>query len=239
MYGAKINREIGKAYKSDKSSEFRQIITNVFKMTKKYQDEWSVFSAFLKSCFDAAPSGRVNVNMTSVKESLGLKQFRALGRDEDNLKRLLTELAQTGAIAQLEMNETRISFRYHSEHVADVLFDTGSPLELYTYFSEADTANDCINGAYIDWDGEIHSSMGDDVLNEIDVFKLNGCIPTFISCKSGRLDGPKAQHALYELETVAERFGGGHARKVLVVTHELGRIYKARAVQMGIEIREV
>ena len=72
---------------------------------------------------------------------------------------------------------------------------------------------------------------------KIDVLTLKGNIPTFISCKSGKMDGNKALPALYELETVARRFGGKYAKKVLAVTSSIGEAYLARAEEMGIEIQ--
>ena len=46
-------------------------------------------------------------------------------------------------------------------------------------------------------------------------------------------------HALYELDTVAKRFGGKYAKKVLVSANEIGPVYKERAAEMGIEVRKV
>ena len=45
--------------------------------------------------------------------------------------------------------------------------------------------------------------------------------------------------ALYELHAVADRFGGKYARKVLAVRCEIGRTYKVRAEEMGIELRVI
>ena len=50
--------------------------------------------------------------------------------------------------------------------------------------------------------------------------------------------GPsQSLHALYELETVAERFGGKYAKKVLVSVQPLSRTYAERAKEMDIEVR--
>ena len=51
------------------------------------------------------------------------------------------------------------------------------------------------------------------------------------------MDGNKVLPVLYELETIAKRFGGKYSKKVLVLTSEIGAVYKERAVEMGIEIR--
>ena len=79
---------------------------------------------------------------------------------------------------------------------------------------------------------------GIDVLNEIDVLSLKGNIPVFISCKTGKMGPSKALHALYELETVANRIGGKYARKVLVTSRPLADVYLKRAQEMGIEVEQ-
>jgi hypothetical protein len=43
--------------------------------------------------------------------------------------------------------------------------------------------------------------------------------------------------ALYELETVAHRFGGKRAKKVMVVGQEMSSGYSKRAEEMGIEVQ--
>ena len=50
----------------------------------------------------------------------------------------------------------------------------------------------------------IHDQPGVDALNEIDVLALDGNVPTFISCKSGKMEAQQSLHALYGLETVAK-----------------------------------
>ena len=100
-----------------------------------------------------------------------------------------------------------------------------------------DNSDDCKVGVHLDWDGVIHEKPGEDVLNEIDVLSLKGYIPTFISCKSGRMDSHQSLHALYELDTVARRFGGKYAKKVLVTSEKLRPMYVERAEEMGIVLR--
>ena len=58
-------------------------------------------------------------------------------------------------------------------------------------------------------------------------------LPIFISCKIGSVD----QMALYELETVANRFGGKYAKKVLATAQPLSQGHMRRAEEMGIEVR--
>jgi hypothetical protein len=92
--------------------------------------------------------------------------------------------------------------------------------------------SDCRVGVHIDWDGVFHREWGVDVLNEIDIMSIHNNLPTFISCKMGSVD----QMALYELETVATRFGGKYARKVLMLAKEVAGGHLERAKEMGIEV---
>ena len=57
-----------------------------------------------------------------------------------------------------------------------------------------------------------------DTRNEIDVVLMHGVVPLFVSCKNGNIE----EEELYKLHTVAERFGGPLARKMLIAT-ELDR----------------
>ena len=66
-----------------------------------------------------------------------------------------------------------------------------------------------------------------------DVMSIENNRPTFISCKIGSVD----QMALYELETVANRFGGKYAKKVLATAQPLSAAHMQRAKEMGIEVR--
>ncbi len=45
--------------------------------------------------------------------------------------------------------------------------------------------------------------------------------------------------ALYGLETVANRFGGKFAKKVLIVAKEIAPGHLLRAEEMGIEVRKI
>ena len=91
-------------------------------------------------------------------------------------------------------------------------------------------------GVHLDWDGTLHNRAGEDVLNEIDVLSVKDNQINFISCKTGRLGSGQSLYALYELQTIAERFGGKYACKKLVVFHPLNEIYLQRAEEMGIEV---
>ena len=74
-------------------------------------------------------------------------------------------------------------------------------------------------------------------LHEIDVILMKGMIPVFVSCKNGNVE----EDELYKLDTVASRFGGTYAKKVLIAT-KLGKKpggvehFKQRARDMKIHL---
>jgi len=68
---------------------------------------------------------------------------------------------------------------------------------------------------------------------------MHGMIPVFISCKNGMVTADE----LYKLNTVAHRFGGEYAKKVLVTTRisdfgEQSMYLKQRAKDMNIRLLE-
>lgn len=75
---------------------------------------------------------------------------------------------------------------------------------------------DCRMSVSIDWDGIFHDKEKHEpeTRNEIDVVLMHGLTPLFISCKNGSI----GEEELYKLHTVAERFGGPYARKMLIAT---------------------
>ena len=118
-----------------------------------------------------------------------------------------------------------------------VMGDGGAILELHTYIMEKSGSDDCRVGVHLDWDGVIHKESGIDLLNEVDVLTLSGNTLTFISCKSGKMNYTQTLHALYELDTVANRFGGRYCKRVLVTAQPFSGVYMERAREMNIEVR--
>lgn len=152
------------------------------------------------------------------------------------LNNLVDDLSAQGLLLNVKHDTNSYRFKFKNQDIKDCLWEGGSILELHTYLKEKKTADDCKMGVHLDWDGVIHDCSGVDVLNEIDVLTLCGNVPTFISCKSGKMEGQQALHALYELETVARRFGGKYAKKVLVTAKSLVNVYMTRADEMDIEV---
>lgn len=136
---------------------------------------------------------------------------------------------------------------YKNEQVKKCLTKAGRVLELKIFVAAIRACekngsyvyNDVMNGVYIDWDGDIHTEQeSHDTANEIDVMMMHGMVPVFVSCKNGRV----GMDELYKLNTVATRFGGKYAKRVLIATaldrNENADDFRERAKEMRIRIVE-
>ena len=196
-------------------------LANVLQRKKYYVDERT-----MECRAEAISADLANLN------DLDLAEFNTIMRS----------LASRGVIVYSVVNGTyRIECSY--DIIKACLCDGGMILELKTLIDEAQTSDEAAAGQNLDWDGVL-LDVGD-VYNEIDVVSIKGYVPTFISCKNGRLFKKNATgnrdngylHALYELDVVAKRFGGKYVNKVLVTWNEVGGAYRDRADEMGIKIR--
>lgn len=235
MHGGVINYKLQKEIKDVPDEESREDILKIRKVMKLHSEHWNPFSEFLRENMNPDEEGRVYR-----KESTVLK---ALADSSNKLKsahkfyQIMEDLARAGAILDLKHSEGKYQFRFKNKAIKGYLWDGGSILELYSYLQEKEHSDECRVGVHLDWDGVLEGPSGIDVLNEIDVLSLQGYIPSFISCKSGKLSPQQCLHALYELDTVANRFGGKYAKKRLVVTSEINEVYQERALEMGIELK--
>lgn len=237
MYGGVINYQLHKELKDAGSPDFGTVVEKIWGVAGKNDAWWNPFSDFCRRYFVPDEHLLVSVSARTVLGALHANKNSLT--TPARLNRILDELEQAGVLDDVKHENGRYSFRYNSKSIQDCLWDGGSILELHTFWQERSGADDCRVGVHIDWDGVIHQSPGIDVLNEVDVLVLRGNIPTFISCKSGKMGPAQSLHALYELETVAKRFGGRYAKKVLVTTKPMGGVYLSRAEEMGIEVRNL
>jgi hypothetical protein len=143
-----------------------------------------------------------------------------------------------------------VSVSYKNFQVKRCLINEGRALEMRMYKAAMEARNpdgspvyqDVLSGVVIDWDGQCHDeSAGEspDTENEIDVMLMHGIVPVFISCKNGTVRNDE----LYKLNTVAERFGGKYAKKVLIAPAlkymgDTAEQVRQRAADMGIYILE-
>lgn len=165
-------------------------------------------------------------------------------------KGILGSLLKAGLITYFEDDETTITVSYKNPQVKKCLTRAGLALEIKIFTTAkrvldkdgAPVYDDALCGVVIDWDGELHDESIEylyDTENEVDVMLMHNIIPVFISCKNGVVTADE----LYKLNTVAERFGGQYAKKVLVTTSLVsmgvaGEYVRQRAKDMNIRLLE-
>lgn len=163
---------------------------------------------------------------------------------ETRVRTLLEQLHNCGAVNN-RSSHSALDYTYTSAIARYCTWKAGNVLELKTLL-EARKAlredgrrfQDCRMGVSIDWDGERYTDVGKlaDTRNEIDVLLVYGVTPLFISCKNGDVK----EDELYKLNEVASRFGGPHAKKMLIATDldqgkpAANRFFNQRAWDMDI-----
>lgn len=135
---------------------------------------------------------------------------------------LINELIAEGLILSFEFNRNNpIHIEYKNEQIKRCLTKSGQVLELIVYLLACEarekngnpTYNDVMTGVFIDWDGEVHDgNEKHEAENEVDVIMMRGMVPIFVSCKNGNVNVDE----LYKLYSVAYKFGGKYAKKVLI-----------------------
>lgn len=209
----------------------------MWEVAGQYWFFWNAFCVFIEK--NMVPGEDLVVTAETAKIEQALQESASVLKQKKKLNQILSALASKGIIRNYECTGGRYYFQFKSSEVKNWLWKSGTILELYVYLQEKKISDDCCVSTNLDWDGVVHMQSGVDVHNEIDVLTQKGNILTFISCKSGRLGRNQAMHAMYELETVAERFGGKYIRKVLAITCPLSQTNANRAAEMGIEIMEL
>ena len=235
LQGGSIQNKLKKGMKNIESREEIDDMQRMWPVAKRNWLHWNQFSGFLRENFRLEDG--LSISVTARRIQTALCSANSKLKSASTLNKMLDNLAKAGVLSDVVHNNKEYKFTFKNQFVKNVIWDAGSLLELKIYQDERQKSSSCSVGVHIDWDGIESYMQSLDVVNEIDVLSIEGNIPTFISCKSGKMDGEKALTALYELETIAKRFGGKYVRKVLVVTKVLSDAHKNRAGEMGIEIR--
>lgn len=234
LHGGVINYNLGKAHKDIEDPEFLELSDKVYQVAKKDWGSWGNFVSILNDRVEKKGELAFFSTKTTIEKAVR-KMSRSLLTSE-KVYEMLQELVAGGILEEMEHKPEEIGFRFRDAKVKAMVLEAGCILETYAFVKALSCNEECRVGVHLDWDGVIHKEAGKDVLNEVDVLAIKGTIPTFISCKSGKMAAHEALYTLYELETVANRFGGKYARKILVCAKELGSAYLERAKEMGIEV---
>ncbi|MBQ6948885.1 MAG: DUF1887 family protein [Firmicutes bacterium] len=231
LFGGKVNHKMHKSFKKSWTEEDRNDVEAMWKLSREFKNKWLHYSALLRKF---PPDDYLFVSASAEEMERALKSNRSLGR-AGHFHQFLDRCEALGFITSVKYGAEGYQFYYKNTNIKNYFWDGGSILEMYGFLLESEQdpePSDCRVGVHIDWDGVFHREWGVDVLNEIDIMSIHNNLPTFISCKMGSVD----QMALYELETVATRFGGKYARKVLMVAKEVAGGHLERAKEMGIEV---
>jgi len=235
MHGGKINRNLQKNVKGIDDSAFMDDVEKIYQIAKNNWEYWNPFADFLRNTMVPVNNLQVSKRAQTVLDALNKSNTKL--KSINKLNEIIDQLSDVGVLLDVNHKEGHYRFTFKNQGIKDCLWEGGSILELHTCLKESKRSSECQVGVHLDWDGVIHEQIGIDVLNEIDVLSINGNIPIFISCKSGKMNGQQALHALYELDTIAKRFGGKYAKKVLITAKGLSDVYMERAREMGIEVR--
>lgn len=224
LFGGKVvfeGEKPGGTYPWEWSKEFIDDIRRIWGVCQRDVRAWNTQIGVFAAAEEL--SDRTDPLVTTVsmpKISSYLKNFSAKYVE---INRIIGELQKYGLLVFDDSEEDVISITYKNEQVKRCLVKAGQALEMKITLAAmlakdkngGPVYNDVMNGVYIDWDGDIHTEQdGFDTENEIDVMMMHGMIPVFVSCKNGMIDIDE----LYKLSSVAERFGGKYAKKVLIAT---------------------
>lgn len=240
LSGAKIDETKGGCIDVDDAS-FMGKVDELWDIVMDFKRDWNMFTGVLRDLLSVEKSLEATKNIQK-KEGLSLSRFHAFMIKLKNLGAI--SFYRSRVVNRNEKNEiieVEVTVKYADFAWKECLTKSGTALELHVYKQLKDEGKEVRQSVHIDWDGVIDlgavvEQEADDVLNEIDVLALEGNIPTFISCKAGKMNKGKALQPLYELEAVATRFGGKYAKKVLATVHPLQGVYAERAKEMGITL---
>ena len=252
IYGGKVlydDVQGENTYLWDMTTDFKQEIEDMWSICKKDTKEWNkqigVFSTIKKVGTASEDGLTITANIADV-----VKYYAKNDGDYRINRKLIAELEAKKLLADFKAEEDlpTVTITYKNLQVKKCLTQAGLALEMKIYKMTKEIMridgkekkplyNDVMNGVQIDWDGIIKEDGETyDTRNEIDVILMHNMIPIFVSCKNGEFDADE----LYKLNTVAERFGGKYARKVLVASSLKNRkpdkILKQRAQDMRIKV---
>lgn len=224
LYGGDViydDQRCDATYDWDLDDDFRADIDAMWNICSRDVRQWNTQLGVL-----AAAEKFRDVSKDPLTDTVSLPILKdrvsAAGGKYVFFRSIFSGLYDAGLLLSYECDEETFSVTYKNERVKRCLIKEGQALEMKIYAIAAGayekdgstTYNDVKNGVHIDWDGKIETESGHDTENEIDVMMMRGMVPVFVSCKNGQIKTEE----LYKLNSVANRFGGKYAKKILVAT---------------------
>lgn len=215
-------------------------------------NQWNRVTAILAE-IDKEFAGRMDANTIEIDKHYYnnvLSQYY----DVDLLYSYLNSFVRKGLIERRKEPQREI-YRFKNDQIRLCLTKSGLLLELKVYLICSELVRrrggDCLTSVTIDWDGDDNLGKTDkylsdpddpdsviNTINEVDVVCTCGLVPYFISCKNGKFTSDE----LFKLSSVAEQFGKGYGRKIIVATNLSSALQQSknlilqRAADMGITI---
>ena len=243
-------------FRWDMNEEFQSDIRAIWEICRKDVRAWNAQIGILKASEKLAlleesrhPKQPSEGLERVIPTSQLMKAVKEAGYSFVFDNRIVQQLREAGLVRKILCDDRLFEIEYKSAQVKYCLTMEGQALEMRVYMEallawdkkkNTKIYNDVMNGVWIDWDGEIHATTYStyDTENEIDIVMIHGLMPIFVSCKNGYVD----KNELYKLDTVAKRFGGKYAVKVLIATAlestEGANYIRQRAEDMGIILIE-
>lgn len=226
----------------DYTDEFCEDIFLLWEICKSNPKAWNKFCAGLS---EMKLTGILGNSFILDQMTAGANWRAFAGKIDPSILKRLENIA---LISNLRIGEDGIHFDFKNEQIKRNLVKSGQVLELYVTFIAKQLTerigkpvyNDIRCGVVLNWDNpDIANDKYDGytTMNEVDIIMMKGLVPVFVSCKNGVTE----INELYKLNTVAERFGGKYAKKVLIIsdlesTTTTPEHILARAEDMGIEV---
>lgn len=245
IYGGKVvyeSEKPGGTYPWQFTGDFCRDIGKMWGVCRRNPKLWNLHLSILDKLDSLYPLKEQTLTVPMEEANLQIRKRQAR---EADFFRLLEALAEADVLLDYEKNQDFFRFRYKNHQVRRCLTKAGQILELTIAAAAMEASRegekiytDVATGVNLDWDGDV-TGQSVETANEIDVLLMKGAIPVFISCKNGRVETEE----LYKLNTVAWRFGGRYARRVLVAS-ELEKMgakawhLRERAKDMGIRLVE-
>lgn len=225
LHGGAVIFEDNATSRWDWSEEFERDLSILWEICKENCSSWNLLISALSSY---VTQDSLTVTVTGIRDEE--RPVSASGRPRWIMpwqwsRGFFRKLQKAKLIFEYENDDDGFSFTFKNEQIRRCLAKAGTVLELIVHQQMSQIAykggekyfHDILSSVYIDWDGVIHGKEEPekDTVNEIDVMAIKGLVPYFISCKNGEVTSDE----FFKLNTVAERFGGKYARKIMVTTY--------------------
>jgi len=193
-------------------------VAGLWRMASETPKEWNRGITRLNE-FESRADSKTQVYLPLGHISGSISNFE---EKQTIVREMLGKLCRYGMIDD-QSSSYALEYTYTNPMVRHCTEKAGNVLEVKTLLEARAVKEqgrpyfqDCRMGVSIDWDSVVHDPEDriPDTRNEIDVVAIRGMTPLFISCKNGNI----GEEELYKLSTVAERFGGPYARKMLIAT---------------------